>query len=45
MDRQDALKLIEQVCASFRGTLQEHQTIQEALQTLKKEEQAEVIEK
>lgn len=35
MEKQEAYKVIEQVCTQFRGTLQEHQTIQGALKELK----------
>lgn len=36
----EAYKILEQVCTQFRGTLQEHQTIQQALKILKPEEPA-----
>jgi hypothetical protein len=32
MDKNKAIEIISQVCAMFKGTLQEHQAIQEALQ-------------
>jgi len=32
---EEALNLLEQVCAGYRGTLQEHQALQTALQTVK----------
>ena len=36
MKLEEALNLLKQVCAGFRGTLQEHQTLQEALQVVEK---------
>lgn len=38
MTKDEALKVIEQVCAQFRGTLQDHQTIQQALMVIKDED-------
>jgi len=35
MKMEEALNLLEQVCAGYRGTLQEHQALQTALQTVK----------
>lgn len=35
MQKEEAIKIIEQVCAQFRGTLQEHQAIQTALAVIK----------
>ena len=35
MKVEEALNLLQQVCAGFRGNLQEHQTLQEALQSVK----------
>lgn len=35
MEKDEAIKLIEQVCANYRGTFQEHQTLQEAVQKIK----------
>jgi hypothetical protein len=34
MEIEQAIKILEQVCAQFRGTLQEHQNIQAALKLL-----------
>jgi hypothetical protein len=34
MKPQEAIKVIAEVCASFQGTLAQHQTIQTALKTL-----------
>lgn len=31
MKKDEAIKIIEQVCADFRGTLKDHQAIQQAL--------------
>ena len=36
MKLEEALNLLKQVCAGFRGNLQEHQTLQEALQIIEK---------
>jgi hypothetical protein len=35
MNKEQAYKIILQVCEQFRGTLSEHQTIQQALAVLK----------
>jgi hypothetical protein len=35
MTRDEALKIVTQVCVNYRGTLQEHQAIQTALQVIK----------
>lgn len=35
MQKEEAIKIIEQVCAQFRGTLQDHQVIQTALAVIK----------
>jgi len=35
MKIEEALNLLEQVCAGYRGTLQEHQALQIALQDVK----------
>ena len=35
MKKDEAIKIIEQVCAQYRGTLQDHQTIQAALEIIK----------
>ena len=32
----EALDILKQVCANYRGTLQEHQALQTALQTVEK---------
>mgnify|MGYP006445230541 CR=1 FL=1 len=34
MEYQQALQIISQVCAEYKGTLQEHQNIQQALSTI-----------
>lgn len=34
MKLDEALNLLRQVCAGYRGTLQEHQALQEALKTV-----------
>ena len=39
MNKEEAFKVLEQVCTQFRGTLQEHQTIQTALQQFKPEQE------
>ena len=36
MKLEEALNLLRQVCSGFRGTLQEHQSLQEALQVVEK---------
>jgi hypothetical protein len=33
----EALNLLKRVCADYRGTLQEHQLLQQALQIVEKE--------
>jgi len=38
MTLEQALDLLSQVCAQFKGTLQEHQLIQKALQIVAKKE-------
>lgn len=43
MERKQALNLIKQMHSSFRGTLQDHQVIQEAIKTL--ESSVEYLEK
>lgn len=35
MTKQQALELLQRVCAIYRGTLEEHQQLQIALQTVK----------
>ena len=35
MTKQQALELLQRVCAIYRGTLEEHQQLQTALQTIK----------
>lgn len=42
MNKEQAMQVIEQVCASFQGNLQAHQNIQAALQVIKKELEAKV---
>ena len=37
MRLEEAISLLKQVCAGFRGTLQEHQSLQEALQVVEKQ--------
>lgn len=39
MNKEEAYKIIEQVCVQFHGTLQEHQVIQQALKQLKPEQE------
>lgn len=36
MKPEEALSIVAQACGEFRGTLKDHQTIQEALQLLAK---------
>ena len=38
MDKKQAINLLAQVCANFRGTWEEHKLLQEALQTVSEEE-------
>ncbi len=38
MQKDEAIKIIEQVCAAYKGTLQEHQAIQQALMVIKDED-------
>lgn len=35
MTKKEALELLQRVCAIYRGTLEEHQQLQTALQTVK----------
>jgi len=44
MEKIEAYKVLEQVCVQFRGTLQEHQAIQHALQLLKPVEAQDITE-
>ena len=37
MDKQQAFKILQQAVSMVRGTLQEHQTIQNALESLRPE--------
>lgn len=37
MKLDEALTLIKQICANYRGTLQDHQALQQALQVIEKE--------
>ena len=37
MSKEEALKVLEQVCAKFVGDLQSHQVVQEALAAIRKE--------
>ena len=37
MEIKEAINVVEQVCANYRGTLQEHQHIQKALSIIKEE--------
>ena len=39
MEKNEAYNILEQVCNQFKGTLQEHQTIQTALQQFKPEQE------
>ena len=52
MTKKEALELLQRVCAIYRGTLEEHQQLQTALQTIKEyitvaglEEKKEVVER
>lgn len=36
MKLEEALNLIKNVCANFRGTLQDHQALQQAIQIVEK---------
>lgn len=44
MDRDEALKIVESICVQFKGTLQDHQVIQKALEVLKQEKKAVYVE-
>lgn len=35
MNKQEALKIVSEVCANYRGTLQEHTQIQSALHVIR----------
>lgn len=35
MDKKEALNVVAQACAAFKGTLQDHQALQKALEVLK----------
>jgi hypothetical protein len=41
MTKEQALKIIEAVCAKFVGTLQDHMQVQEALKVIKEEKKEE----
>jgi hypothetical protein len=52
MTKEQALELLQRVCAIYKGTLEEHQQLQTALQTIKEcitvagwEEKKEVVER
>jgi len=34
MEREEAIQVIKQVCSAYKGTLQEHQTIQTAINVI-----------
>ena len=36
MNKEQALQIIKQVCSIYRGTLQEHEDIQEAIKMIEK---------
>jgi hypothetical protein len=38
MSKQEAIQIIKQVCSVYKGTLQEHQAIQQAISVLEKEQ-------
>lgn len=38
MTFQEAFKLITDICTAYKGTLKDHQLIQEALQTIRKKD-------
>lgn len=44
MNKEQAMQLIEQVCANFQGNLQAHQNIQNALKLIKAELEPKVSE-
>jgi len=37
MDKKTALEIISKVCAAYRGTLDDHVTIQQAIEFIKRE--------
>lgn len=39
MEKTTAINLIKQVCVNYKGTLQEHQLLQEAIKVLSEESQ------
>lgn len=39
MTKEETIKLLTQVCAVYRGTLKEHQMLQEAIMVLSEEEE------
>lgn len=45
MTKEEAYKIVENICANFRGTRQEHQLIQQALAILNGEEDEQSSEK
>jgi len=41
MDKEQAMNLLQQVCAQYRGTLEEHNALQEALRVVSPEDKSE----
>ncbi len=45
MEKKDAFNLVAQVCAIYKGSLEEHKAIQTALELLKPIEEVEEVKK
>ena len=45
MNKENALQVLKQVCEAYRGTLQEHNALQEALKVVSELEEKRVEEK
>lgn len=44
MNKEAALQILRQVCAIYKGTLEEHQKLQEALQVLEAKDEQNTVE-
>lgn len=44
MNKEQAIQILTQVCAMYRGTLEDHQQLQTALQVVKKEFETEIVD-
>lgn len=44
MKKQEALEVLSQVCGIYKGTLEEHKTLQAALEAVSKLEESQLVE-